>query len=358
MALAPLGAHVRPYRDYLTPALHRRFSNASRYTLLLCYVTACAMGEWDNGAPTRLGPWTSQWPANTCTALWLWFPIGPTGIRTLLVFLPALVIYVLRVAQWHVGARQTLTRAETFQKYFLRKSTFLTLVFYAFSAWLYGEVYIWSRTSASKLGFTDLGRAHERLKLNERPLFLRFLFLVLAVVQTGFHLWHDYDSIDVPAIKPTKSGDDASAAVLARRAPNPRQILMTKLPSMIATSGTLSAASLLLGSIFYFVGPRNVIWDYYYSFSRYFISLSKTSRPTGLSPFMPLVFGFAAEGTLLVLLWQFVNRAFDLYIAQDPLKNDQPITADSKDPNGTLLNGLKSKKDAVRVFCIIIAGRC
>jgi putative Ca2+/H+ antiporter (TMEM165/GDT1 family) len=39
---------VRPYRDYLTPALHRRFNKASRYTLLFCYVIACFMGEWDD----------------------------------------------------------------------------------------------------------------------------------------------------------------------------------------------------------------------------------------------------------------------------------------------------------------------
>lgn len=48
MALAPLGTQVRPYRDYLTPALHRRFNRASKYTLLLCYAIACWMGEWEN----------------------------------------------------------------------------------------------------------------------------------------------------------------------------------------------------------------------------------------------------------------------------------------------------------------------
>jgi nucleoporin NDC1 len=105
----------------------------------------------------------------------------------------------------------------------------------------------------------------------------------------------------------------------------------------------------LFGTIFYFAGPRHLIWDWYYAFSRYVISLSKASKPTGVAPFMPLVFGFVIEGTLLVVLWQFVNKAFDLYIAQEPLKNDLPITNDSKDPNGTLLNGLKSKKDAVKV---------
>jgi hypothetical protein len=150
---------------------------------------------------------------NSHAALWLWFPLGPTGIRTLLIFLPALIIYVLRVAQWHVGERQTATRAETSQKYFFRKTTFLTLVFYAFSAWLYGEVYIWSRPSESKLGFTDLGRAHDRLKLNERPFYLRYLFLVLAAAQTTLHLWDDYDSIEVPAMKPRKEREDTTSAV-------------------------------------------------------------------------------------------------------------------------------------------------
>jgi nucleoporin NDC1 len=104
-----------------------------------------------------------------------------------------------------------------------------------------------------------------------------------------------------------------------------------------------------IGTIFYFVGPRHLLWEYYYSFSRYFISLSKTSRPTGLAPFAPLVAKFVVEGTLLVLLWEFVNKAFDLYIAQEPLKNNKPITSDSKDPNGTLLNGLKSNKEANKV---------
>ena len=274
-----------------------------------------------------------------------------------MVFIPALTICVLRVAQWHVGQRQTETRAETFKKYFLRKTTLSTLIFYSFSAWVYGEVYIWSRPSSSKLGFTDIGRAHERLKLNERPFFLRYLFLVLAVAQSAVHLRDDYDSIDVPALKPKKDREDAGATVPVRTGSKPTQVLYKQLPTVFATSGLISAVAFVLGSLFYFVGPRHVAWDYYFSFSRYFISLSKVSKPTGVAPFMPLVWGFVVEGTLLVALWQFVNKAFDVYIAQDPLKNDQPITSDSKDPNGTLLNGLKTKKDAVKV-CRSTESRC
>lgn len=282
--------------------------------------------------------------------LWLWLPFGPTGIRTLLLFIPALTIYLLRIAQWHVGQRHTLTRAETFQKYFLRKNTILTLVFYAFSAWLYSEVYTWSRTVDDRLNFTELGRAHERLKLNERPLYLRFLFMMLAVAQTCVHLWKDYDRIDVPAMEPKKLGEDATAQAAVRRGPKPRMVLLRQFRSMFVTAASLALFITVSATSLYFFGPRQLLWEYYYSFSRNFISLAKTSRPTGLAPFAPLVAKFITEGTLLALLWEFVNKAFDLYIAQEPLKSNKPITSDSKDPNGTLLNGLKSKKEAPKAM--------
>lgn len=310
------------------------------------------MGEWDNREYNLSSTRPTYLIIDSHTALWIWFPIGPTGARTLLIFLTALIVYVLRVAQWHVGNRQTQTRAETFKKYSLRKSSLFTLIFYSFSAWLYSEIYIWSRSSESKLGFTDAGRAHERLKLNERPLYLRYLFMVLAFAQTILHLKDDYDSIDVPALRPRtdRQDKDVASTTPLRNSPKPRLVLLKNMPNILTTSGIISVVSFIVGSFVYLLGPRIIIWDYYYSFSRSFISLSKTSRPTGLAPFIPLCLGFITEGSLLVLLWQFVNRAFDLYIAQEPLKNTKPITSESKDPNGTLLNGLKSKKDAVKVF--------
>lgn len=281
--------------------------------------------------------------------LWIWLPFGPTGIRTLLLFIPALTIYLLRIAQWHVGQRHTLTRAETFQKYFLRKNTILTLAFYTFSAWLYSEVYTWSRTVEDRLNFTELGRAHERLKLNERPLYLRFLFMTLAVAQTCVHLWNDYDRIEVPAMQPKKFGEATSTEVPVKRGPKPRMVLLKQLRPMFVAAASLALFVTVSATTIYFVGPRQLLWEYYYSFSRNFTSLAKTSRPTGLAPFAPLVAKFITEGTLLALLWEFANKAFDLYIAQEPLKNNKPITSDSKDPNGTLLNGLKSKKDFNKV---------
>ena len=40
--------------------------------------------------------------------LWFWFPIGPAAIRTLLLFVSALSIFVLRVAQLHLGMTEEI----------------------------------------------------------------------------------------------------------------------------------------------------------------------------------------------------------------------------------------------------------
>ncbi|KAF2845768.1 nuclear envelope protein-like protein [Plenodomus tracheiphilus IPT5] len=331
MALAPLGAQVRPYKDYLTPALHQRFTHASGYTLLLCYIIAVWMGELKS-------------------VFWMVNPVGYTGLRTLILFIPALTIYVLRVAQWHVGARHTSNPASTVTKYLFRPATILTPAFYCFSSWVFLEAYLWSRAPDSKLGATELGREYERIKLNERPINLRWSFLVLSLAQAGVHLWKDYDKIDVPALKPKTESEDAAAALPTKQSPRPWNVLFRSIPSLALKSMSLAAVAWAVSSALYFPFVRHWLWSFCYSIGRKLWSLSKTSKPTGLAPFAPLVSKIVTEGSLLVLLWEFVNKAFDLYIAQEPLKNVKPITDDSKDPNGTLLNGLKSKKDAVKAI--------
>jgi nucleoporin NDC1 len=116
---------------------------------------------------------------------------------------------------------------------------------------------------------------------------------------------------------------------------------------------TLSAFTMVFGTLSYFVGWRHFLWGHYYNLALYFVSLSKTrTQPAGLPPFFPLVANFVINGALLALIWQFANNAFDVYISQAPLKRDIPITNESKDPNGSLLNGLKSKKETVHVISL------
>ncbi|ORY10848.1 nucleoporin protein Ndc1-Nup [Clohesyomyces aquaticus] len=318
---------TRPYRDFMTPALHRRFMSASIYTFGLCYAIAIWMGQWDS-------------------LLWAVFPFGPVGMRALLLFIPALSVYVLRVSQWHVGKRNYATPYKTFTEMALSINTFATLAIYSFSAWFYGEVYVWSRPGEARLGFTDQGKLYERIKLNERPLYLRYLFIALAVAQAVFHLWKDYDTIDVPGLKPKQERKETDSA-LAPKSKSTSDRLIQKCYIIGPRAFWTMIFTFVGGNVVYFFGFRWVLWSWYYWFMRFGISLAKASKPTGLPPFFNLVGMFAAEGFLLALLWDFTNVTFDLYISEEPLKKDQPITSDSKDPNGSLLNGLKSKKGQV-----------
>ncbi|KAF7586773.1 hypothetical protein BBP40_008366 [Aspergillus hancockii] len=56
------------------------------------------------------------------------------------------------------------------------------------------------------------------------------------------------------------------------------------------------------------------------------------------------------SGGLLVLCWQTANLFFSTFISKEPLKRGQPLTAEAKDPNGSLLTGLTAKKETVKSF--------
>lgn len=48
--------------------------------------------------------------------------------------------------------------------------------------------------------------------------------------------------------------------------------------------------------------------------------------------------------------WETTSFFFSAFLSEEPLKKDQPLSAGSKDPNGTLLTGLKAKRDVVKTF--------
>ena len=52
---------------------------------------------------------------------------------------------------------------------------------------------------------------------------------------------------------------------------------------------------------------------------------------------------------LFCTLWDITDLALTLQLEKGPFKNGQPLTSESKDPNGSLVNGLKSKKPRVHV---------
>jgi nucleoporin NDC1 len=127
------------------------------------------------------------------------------------------------------------------------------------------------------------------------------------------------------------------------------QLLLHSILPLASSAGLTVSVTLFAGSIVYFSIFRARIWALWYSFMKQFINLGKTTKPTGVAPFIPLVSRFLVEGALLLFLWQFSNVAFNTLMAREPLKDGKPITGDSKDPNGSLLNGLKSKKEDNKV---------
>lgn len=88
---------------------------------------------------------------------WLWFPFGSCGVRTALLFISSLTIFVLRVSQMHIGSRTASSSFGT-----LRSLTLLqiaqTFGWYIFSAWWFTVVYVWSSSSDSNLELVKRGR--------------------------------------------------------------------------------------------------------------------------------------------------------------------------------------------------------
>lgn len=129
---------ARPYRDFLTPSLHRRFTSAALVGLAACWLISISMAS--------------------PSLFWPWFPLGPAGVRTLFLFISSLSIFVLRVAQLHFGPRTSISTFESFWNYLVSKNTVLTCFWYTLSAFLFAELYIFSTAKDANLASIDPGR--------------------------------------------------------------------------------------------------------------------------------------------------------------------------------------------------------
>ncbi|KAF2662304.1 hypothetical protein K491DRAFT_753404 [Lophiostoma macrostomum CBS 122681] len=319
----------RPYRDFLNASLHRRFMQSILYPLVVCYGIAI-------------------WWGTLTSPIWSWIPFGPVGLRVFLLVLSFLPVYMIRITSAQAGGRNAPSPHDAARQYGFRRA-FFTAVFYVLSAFVYGEAYIWSCGGRARLDFTEEGRLHERIKLNERPIYLRYMFAALGLFQATMHMYRDYDRITAYVGRPQSDEKD------------PRTELLNNAPGYLRKAALYTVQTFTVGSALYFIYFRKVCWDWTYSVARRLKSLGKTSKPTGLSPFLPLVGIFLIQGTLLVFLWQVTNKAFSLLRAQEPLKKGKPLTNDSKDPNGSLINGLKSRNMQVKTAAFweltIITGR-
>ncbi|KAK5171229.1 uncharacterized protein LTR77_004373 [Saxophila tyrrhenica] len=327
---------VRPYRDFLTPALHRRFSYAAALVFAVCYIESILM--------------------HSPGLLWIWNPISATGIRAVLLFLSCLAVFIVRVANLHCGELITSFPASSIYTNILRWKGLHTLGWYLYSAFFFGEVYIWSREKTAHLGWVDEGREGEWSLVNENPIFLRALFYCLAVAQTAVHLSKDYDRVPMSASKktaPTQTQQPASVV------PASINELRDYLPTILTRTARLVLPGLAFTIPLYFVFLRSLIWPYFYASAHTLFSrLATQTRPTGLSHMPWLVWQCCTSSGMLVLLWELSSAAFTIYVAQPPLgkTETEPLTGlvatgeKSKDPNESLISGLSSKKETPKAF--------
>lgn len=326
----PAPIRSRLYREFLTLALHRRFTHAAGIALLICYAEAILIGDWSS-------------------LLWSWFPLGKAGIRTLLLFLSPLLVFVLRVAQLHCGRRSTPSSFQTFKHYLYRRDVLETSFCYILSALLFSEVYIWSVSKGANLNWVIQGRSWERQRLNERPIYLRSLYLGLALLQTTLHLGFDYDMIRITVSSPYSA---RSLNEQPRVPANPVEQMKSRVLGLLREIGAISLVSVILGPIFYSLTVRKTAWQTSLACARFLgWDIPGAAEISYVPPYhYTLIFRSLVSGFCLLLLWQGSNLAFDAYVAQEPLKRGQPLTQESNDPNGSLINGLKSRKQVVKTF--------
>ncbi|KAI0130321.1 nucleoporin protein Ndc1-Nup [Xylariales sp. AK1849] len=328
--MAPPVVRRAPYKDFLQPCMQRRFASALLVLLAVAYVESLVLSNWNS-------------------MIWSWFPIGIAGFRALTIFGCALFVIILRIAHPHVGIRTTNSPFDTFKQNALSLAASETILTYAISAFLFSQVYLFAVADKANLHWITY-HSGDRARLNERAVFYTLTVVLLGYFEGFMHLFLDYDRLILGTVKAKEEGEAANPPP---KAEDPFEKLLKHAPHLIVRSLTISiavasASYLLVYSIF-----RRSAWGWAMAVFRPFYNLPKTNIPPSHAPWSIWMLGRAIfASTLLGLLWGFSNAAFTFYLAKDPIKNGQPLTSESKDPNGSLLTGLKSKKARISSFAM------
>ncbi|KAF3491889.1 nuclear envelope protein [Arthroderma uncinatum] len=249
----------------------------------------------------------------------------------------------------HVGARIAASHFHNFRLAALSFNSTQTVTWYLFSAWWFSEVYKWSSSADAKLNWVIPGKSYERSHLNERPIYLHCFFILLALVQSSLHLYFDWDEVPIPVTKRTQL---TTSRRTHRLAPLPTQFSKIA-PEILRESAIIGCITAAVGPIVYMFLFRRTAWSWTLYFAKLFWNFPRSAAdPPGLIPpiHISILIRSATSGSLLVMLWQISNFLFSAFLGQAPLKKGQPLTNGAADPNGSLINGLKSKKETVMTF--------
>ncbi|KAH6848276.1 nucleoporin protein Ndc1-Nup [Chaetomium sp. MPI-CAGE-AT-0009] len=327
--MAPATVRRSPYKDFLQPALQRRFATASLFVLAIAYLQALFLANW------------SSW-------FWSWFPLGPTGFRAVSLFFCGIIVIILRISQYHPGLRTSDSGVHTFFRYAPKLETAETILTYTLSAFVFSFIYLWSLSDTSGLEFVTYFTA-DRARLNEKPLFLISHLVLLGAYQALQHLFRDVDRLSLGVARPQNGNgkpEEGDASHQVRR-------FRDQLPAMLIYTLNHSVIGIILSVILYPLTVRGAVWKTTLVFLRPIYSLPRSNMlPVSLPYSIPALFRCFLVGLILMFAWTAANTAFSLFLVKHPLKNGKALTSDSKDPNGSLLNGLKNKKLSIKCFAM------
>lgn len=292
--------------------------------------------------------------ANWNSWLWSWFPVGPTGIRFFFMFFVSIAVLLLRISQYHVGVRTSDSALQTFLQYALKFQTAETLFIYVGSSFIFSQIYMWSQSHNAGLEWVTYFLS-DRARLNEKAIFFTTHFVLLGIYQALAHLYKDNDrlSIGVARVQDAKTHPVATIKSQKEEGTVQWKRLVADIPRIIVAAINQSVVGIMLSMFIYPIFLRPLFWRVMLMFLRPIYNLPRTNM---LPSSLPWSFGSLGRlfsvSFMIMLLWTLTNAAFSIFLVKEPLKNGKPLTSESKDPNGCLLNGLKNKRYPYQCFAM------
>lgn len=165
------------------------------------------------------------------------------------------------------------------------------------------------------------------------------------------HLYYDWDRLDIPITTPSDRSEDKRTHPLR---PILSQIAISS-PLIFRQAVIRSGLTSILGPFVYMILLRKRAWSFTLYFAKMFWNFPRSADdPPGLIPPLhtSLLFRSAVSGVFLLVMWQMSNLLFSVFLGQAPLKKGLPLTNGAKDPNGSLINGLKAKRGTLVAFAL------
>ena len=336
-------AKPRLYRRILTSTLHTRFIHAAALSLIL---------SWDNAVFLHPKRGSSCPQANSRDAhltqvdlIWSWFPAGPAGFKAALFFLTNLFVFTLLIATTEVGRPSYRSFFTQLRSVLLSKNAVYVTAGYLASASWFAEAYIWS---SSDLTWITKGNMTTADKLNERPIYLRSFFMMLGLVQAVQHLYLGRSSLHIPiAPPPTPQATDRRTHHILDSFTQ----IKAEVPWVLGRSALISAIAAALGPFVYSLFLRQSMWQAHLYLAKPWFNLSRSNaRATGFPPLLGILLPSIIAGFFLNVTCEMTTILFLVSFRKPPTNKDIPLSSTSKDPNATLLTGLKARKGFTKTF--------